>query len=84
MAIPTFDPYGETDYGDWQDPFVHKLLEGCPGCVMCVGWEGKTYDQIRAARISLVVGRRLRDRPEPTAQEIAREDRMWELRCNGE
>jgi len=84
MATPTFDPYGETDYGDWEDPFVHKLLRQCPGCVICVGWGRRTDDQITAARISLVVGRRLRDTGEPTGSQIAQEDRMWELRCNGE
>lgn len=77
MAVPIFDPLGETDYKDWKDPFVHKLLEGCSGCAMCVGWGDRTDHQIRALRVNLVVGRRLRDRPEPTAREIAREDRAY-------
>lgn len=81
MAIPKYDPLGATDYGDWEDPYLHKLLKNCPGCTVCVGWGDRTDNQVRAARTSLVVGRRLRDRPEPTAREIAREDRdYWSSR----
>jgi len=81
MAIPIIDPHGETDHKDWQDPFVHKLLENCPGCAMCVDWDGKTGDQISAARTRLVTGRRLRAATEPTAREVAMEDRMyWDSR----
>lgn len=83
MAIPRYDPYGETDYEDWEDPFVHELLEGCPGCATCVGWKGKTYNQIRVARAGLVVGRRLRAAPEASAREIAREDRDYWTACDG-
>lgn len=77
MSVPIFDPLGETDYGDWEDPFVHKLLRGCPGCARCARWGDKTDHQLRAQRVNLVVGLRLRDRPEPTAREIAQEDRAY-------
>lgn len=78
MAIPRYDPYGETDIKGWQDPFVHKLLKGCPGCAdVCADWTGKTYDQIRAQRVNLVVRLRNCERPEPTAREFALEDRYY-------
>lgn len=77
MTIPVDDRYGELDYGDWEDPESHLFLTMCDGCPMCVGWPGLTFDQIRAQRVNLVEGRRMRDRPEPTAREIAREDRAY-------
>ena len=82
MTIPVFDPHGETDYKDWEEPESHLFHTQCNGCPTCVGWSpGLTFDQIRAQRVNLVEGRRLRDSPEPTAREIAREDRdYWDSR----
>lgn len=81
MATPTHDPYGELDYGGWEDPFAHKLLRNCPGCVLCVAWDGKTGDQISAARARLVTGRRHLAVTEPTARQVAQEDRdYWNSR----
>jgi hypothetical protein len=76
MTIPIFDPYGE-EYGDWEDPYSHVFLTMCTGCPMCVAWEGKPYDQIRAERVDLTVRRRSRRVLEPTAREIAAEDRAY-------
>lgn len=70
------DPYG-LEYGDWVDPYTHSLIEMCTGCPMCVTWEGKPYDQIRAERMALVSRRRLRERSEPTTIQVARDDRAY-------
>lgn len=78
-----YDPYGEKEFGDWEDPHVHLLLTGCGGCPMCVTWPGKSYGRIRAERAALVSRRRLAA-PEQTTAEVAREDRNhWSQRYAG-
>jgi hypothetical protein len=69
------DPYGETDIGGWEEPFQHILINGCTGCTTCVGWKGKTPEQIRAERLALVSRLRLAAKPEQSAAEAGQEDR---------
>lgn len=82
--VAAYDPYGEKEFGDWEDPYIHLLLDACEGCPTCVTWPGKTYSQIRAERLDLVSRRRLRARPEQTVDEVGREDRNhWSERYAG-
>lgn len=78
------DPYGEMEFGDWEDPYNHVLLTMCTGCPMCVNWEGRTYEEIRAQRLALISRRRLAASPEQTTDEVGQEDRdHWSQRYAG-
>ena len=82
--VAAFDPYGEQEYGDWEDPYNHIFLTMCTGCSMCVAWEGKPYDQIRSERRALVSRRRLASNPEQPISEVGREDcDYWTQRYAG-
>lgn len=81
---PIDDRYGEKEYGDWEDPYIHALITMCSGCPMCVTWEGRLYDDIRAEREALVCRRRARTAGEPTTSQVARDDRdYWNERYAG-
>jgi hypothetical protein len=73
----TNDPYGEQDYGAWEDPFVHALLTNCTGCPMCFTWGSKSPAEINADRVGLVMRHRAFVAAEPTARELAQEDRDY-------
>jgi hypothetical protein len=66
----TFDPYG-LKYGDWEDPYDHDY---CTGCSMCVWWEGRLYEDIRAERLVYVQRKRIAEGDGLTPREAARQD----------
>jgi hypothetical protein len=47
------DLYGQ-EFGDWEDPVVHLTVTLCTGCTLCIPWEGRSYEAIRADRIAQV------------------------------
>lgn len=69
----TLDPYG-LSYNDWEDPEVH---DDCTGCTMCESWEGRTYQQIRVARIVAVNKRRMTEGGPATPAEAHRQDKAY-------
>lgn len=75
--LQPYDPYGELEYGDWEDPVNHMLITMCDGCPMCVTWPGKTHDQIRSERLALIARRRAARPTDPSPAEAGTEDRAY-------
>jgi len=71
--VTAFDPYGE-EYGDWENPTTHT---DCTGCPVCLPWEGRPYDVIRAQRRALAHRWRIADGNDLTPREAAQQDRDY-------
>lgn len=68
------DPYG-LEYGDWEDPATH---DDCTGCSLCMWWEGRLHDDIRAERRVYVQRRRIAEGTDLSPREANRQDnRYW-------